>query len=542
MPATYSIQVGTIIEAFRKPDIFTVLQDLPDNTQKLITPRDVRDAFLSTWANSSFKLTNAGTSTNEYIGVDSGDPNNRDIKNRILIGKRSFGNLDIMNNTLLNSSNADIFIYNTKLDSIDQSSTKIAFLAGTSSTLNIDAPYIESVATASVINMGIINPSFGGSINIASLSGRVAINGIIFPTIANTVANAANGRVLKYSGTYPNGTLTWADPILTLTNIGSPNSPTNLYGSPSVYVNGYPLEFIDDNLVPQQVGGIPQGFSFSANSFFNGSFSQNWPIVEVLRDVLYPQIDPVLELSVFNLATGTKYAEKGVTSTFSVDYNITTYARESSEDIRDIIISAPGQSYPNFILIDNITGLPFSANPGSVTSSTVLYATASTSTLPIPIQLGVAPQSTSTLITLFDLQNGYPFAYSTTQSDIEFISPVFCGFNPTLVTDPSSLQTVSATLNKIIEPYPGASGSITSAVTGTGYLYFIFPNSFGGGSGEPQTIKDPNGYIIHDSSNLPLSAFTQSSYSHPNYSEPYDIWRTILPVSYGGLGEFEFIF
>jgi hypothetical protein len=274
MPATYSIQVGTIIEAFRKPDIFTVLQDLPDNTQKLITPRDVRDAFLSTWANSSFKITNAGTSTNEYIGVDSGDPNNRDIKNRILIGKRSFGNLDIMNNTLLNSSNADIFIYNTKSDLLDQSSTKIAFLAGTNSTLNLSAPYIESIATASTIDMYVINP--GGEINITSLNGRVAINGIVFPTIANTIANASNGRVLKYSGTYPNGTLIWADPILTLVDIGSPNSPTNLYGSPSVYVNGYSLEFIDDNLVPLQVGGIPQGFSFSADSFFNGSFSQNW--------------------------------------------------------------------------------------------------------------------------------------------------------------------------------------------------------------------------------------------------------------------------
>jgi len=541
MPATYSIQVGTIIESFRKPDIFSVLQDLPNNTQKLITPRDVRDAFLSTWANSAFKLTNAGTSTNEYIGVDSGNPDNRDIKNRILIGKRSFGNLDIMNNTLLNSSNADIFIYNTKPDSVDQSSTKIAILAGTSSTLNINAPYIESFATSSVINLNVINPSsFGGAINIASLNGRVAINGIIFPTIANTVANASNGRVLKYSGTYPNGVLAWADPVLTLTDIGSPTSPTNLYGSPSVYVNGYPLEFIDDNLVPQQVGGIPQGFSFSENSFITGpSSSQNWPIVEVLKRVLYPQIDPVLELSVFNLATGTKYAERLTTSTFSITYNITTYARENSEDIRDIIISAPGQSYPNYILIDTITGLPFSANPGSVTSSTVLYATASTSTLPIPIQLGV---SIDNFTNFAILQAGYPFTYSTTQSDIEFISPVFCGFNPTIITSTSSLQTVSTTLTKIIEPYPGTSSSIKSAVTGTGYLYFIFPNSFGAGSGEPQIIRDPNGYIIHDSGDLLLSAFTQSSYNHPTYSEPYDVWRTILPVAYTGSGEFEFIF
>ena len=41
MPTTYSINVGTVIEATRKTDIFKVLQDLPDNTQKLISPRDV---------------------------------------------------------------------------------------------------------------------------------------------------------------------------------------------------------------------------------------------------------------------------------------------------------------------------------------------------------------------------------------------------------------------------------------------------------------------------------------------------------------------
>jgi hypothetical protein len=546
MPATYSIQVGTIIEAFRKPDIFSVLQDLPDNTQKLITPRDVRDAFLSTWANSSFKLTNAGTSTNEYIGIDSSNPENRDIKNRILIGKRSFGNLDIMNNTLLNNSNADIFIYNTKPDSSDQSSTKVAFLAGTNSTLNINAPYIESIATASVINMEIINPSpFGGAVNIASTAGRVAINGIIFPTIADTVANASNGRVLKYSGTYPNGSLTWADPILTLTDIGSPNSPTNLFGSPSVYVNGYPLEFIDDNLVPQQIGGIPQGFSFSENSFITGSGSQNWPIVEVLREILYPQIDPVLELSVFNTATGTKYAERGVTSTFSISYNITTYARDNSEDIRDIIISASGQSYPNYTLIDTISGLPFSANPGSATSSNLIFVTSSNTN--ITIQLGLALQSTSILITnLFDLQSGYPANYSSvTQSVIEFITPVFCGFSSTLITDSTTLQTVSNNLDKIFEPYPGVSGSIVHGTNGTGYLYFLFPNSFGAGLGEPQLIKDPNGFVIYDSS-LPsiYSTFTSSvsTISHPVYSEPYEVWRTILTTSYTGTGEFEFIF
>jgi hypothetical protein len=127
MPATYSINVGTIIESVRKQNVFSVVQELPDNTQKLISPRDVRDAFLSAWANSAFKITTPGILTsNEYIGIDSGNPDDRDIKKKILLGKRSFGNLDILDNTLLSTLGSDIYFFNTKDDSATQSSTKIS--------------------------------------------------------------------------------------------------------------------------------------------------------------------------------------------------------------------------------------------------------------------------------------------------------------------------------------------------------------------------------------------------------------------------------
>jgi len=97
MPATYSINVGQTTEAYRKQDINSVLADIPNNTQKLISPKDVRDAFLSSWANSSFKQT-IGVASIEYVGLDSGDPSNRDIKQKIFIGKRNYAGTDIMNN------------------------------------------------------------------------------------------------------------------------------------------------------------------------------------------------------------------------------------------------------------------------------------------------------------------------------------------------------------------------------------------------------------------------------------------------------------
>ena len=114
MPATYSISVGGPTEALRKQDITSVLLDLPDNTQKLISPKDVRDAFLTSWANSAFKQT-IGQAGIEYLGIDSGNPDSRDIKQKIFLGKRNFTGSDIMNNTLLSYTNpTDIYFFNTK--------------------------------------------------------------------------------------------------------------------------------------------------------------------------------------------------------------------------------------------------------------------------------------------------------------------------------------------------------------------------------------------------------------------------------------------
>jgi hypothetical protein len=71
---------------------------------------------------------------------------------------------------------------------------------------------------------------------------------LFFPTISETSASASNGKILRYFGTYPNGSLKWDDTNITLASIGSPTSQTDIYGSP-INVNGYPLEFSEDSLV-----------------------------------------------------------------------------------------------------------------------------------------------------------------------------------------------------------------------------------------------------------------------------------------------------
>jgi hypothetical protein len=529
MPATYSINVGQIIEATRKPDIFTVLQELPDNTQKLISPRDVRDAFLSSWANSAFKITNPGVTSDEYIGIDSGNPDDRDVKNKILIGKRSYGNLDIMNNTLLNNSNADIFLYNTKSDASDQSSTKIALLAGTSSALHIYAPYIEAYATASVIDLNIQNPSlYGGAINIYSQTGRVAISGIAFPTVAETTASASNGKILRYSGTYPNGVLKWDDATLTLTDIGTLLTPTNIYGS-NVYINGYSMEFVEDDLVPQTIGGVTAGSSFGTGSF-NG---QDWPLSEVIRKILYPYIEPVLDLSISSLSTGTIYADRGTTTSFVFTYSITTYAREDSEDISDFLIKETSQTFPNFVYF----GASFSEVPSTSTSSSFTYVTYSSTESTLDFNLAV---SNVVGATGFSYPTGYSFSAT---ASINFINPIFYGFSNTVISNSSTLETVSLLLDKLIKPYPGASQSYNADYSGSGYLYFIYPAAY---STDLSLIKDANGFVIHDDTNWLYSAFTSSSVPFPMSSQyslsNYMVYRTIATCSYTGAGEFEFIF
>ena len=556
MPVTYSINVGTITESFRKPDIFSVVQDLPDNTQKLISPRDVRDAFLSTWANSAFKVTTPNVDSNlEYIGIDSGNPDDRDIKQRILLGKRGFGNQDVMSNSLLLNNDADIFIYNTKSDLVDQSSTKVAFLSGTNSTLHIYAPYIESYATGSNVDLNIINPSLvGGAINLFSSTGRVAINGIVFPTAAETGVSASNGRILRYSGTYPNGYLRWDDATLTLTSIGTPGITTSLYGSP-VTINGYSLEFVDDSLVPVTLGGVTQGSSFSSDSFSNsvtGTYS-DWPLVEVIRKILYPYIEPVLELSIYDAITGATYAEVGTTPSIGVTFSVTTYARDNNEYIFQHLIKEYQEPGTNSLYFSSLT---FSDLPGSVTYSSFTYSRYGASISTVDIQLAVSnnPVFTSTASFGANSDTGGGFSYSV-KKPFSYISPFVLTFESftfsgTYSSDGARDIVTSLNAEKIIEPYYGGSQSFYSAINGAGYLYFAYPSSYGYLS----YIKDPNGFVIHDAATPIYSAFTYSVASSStimqtstptapyNYYGSYIIYRTIATCSNVLTEPFEFIF
>jgi len=547
--ATFSVNNGQPIEASKKENIFSVLLDLPDNTKKLISPKDIRDAFFTTWASNPFKVTTANLSPTEYIGIDSSNPANRDIKKTIFLGKRAYGNLDIMSDNLLSSGDTDIFFYNTKLDSADQSSTKISILSGTDSALWPYAPYIQSYTTASKTDLNLVNPSpLGGAINITSLTGRVAINGVVFPTLSETINSASNGKVLRYYGTFPNGYLQWDEPTITLTNVGSPLYPTNIYGDP-INVNGYPIEFVEDDLVPAQIGGIPQGFSFSADSFSNSvtGFYTDWPLVEVIRKLIYPRVEPVLSLSINNPQTGNTYAEVGTTASFVLTAGITLYARNEDEYISDFVIT--GTTYSVSSPTRNPLGFSFSGEPGATLSLTASAATFSSSIGEIDYNFRVS----DTWISGFGgvvATPGYetgPYFLNGLTASVSFIAPflTYVGYldNSSLLNSATNLWT-SATTSRLIINHPGASNSIKQNIKGTGYLYFGYPSIYNTNFGTISQIKDPNGFIIHDIQSITYSAFTYSysvSSSGTTYTN-YTILRTNYFFNYTGNGEFEFIF
>jgi hypothetical protein len=162
--STYSIGQPPV-DAVKLQDFQAVLNLLPDNTQKLIAPKDVRDSLFTTWENIAFKPTKVASSSVEYIGIDQDD-----LKEKIFIGKRQVEGLDIMNPSLL-GSDVDVFFYNTKSEPQGSYDTKIAIIAGTGGFSF--APYLQSAVVTSdlgnYLNLEIINPSY--VVDGSSLSG-----------------------------------------------------------------------------------------------------------------------------------------------------------------------------------------------------------------------------------------------------------------------------------------------------------------------------------------------------------------------------------
>ena len=248
-------------------DIDSVLSNLPNNSNNLINPKDIRDAIYTNYVSNIFKETNI--SGIKYIGLDN-DKAAILVKEPFYFGKRQLNGNDIMNSTLL-TNGTDIFFFNNNSDSSTQSTT-LTILAGSSSLLYNNAPYIQSYPYINTIDLNIINNN--GNINIiSSSSSYVSINNINFPNITASVGNSLVIGSVSNNNYY----LTWKDTTSSVVYTNSTPMPSNFQGytTGKTFSNTLITDIITNILYPYTTPTIILSASYSYYNYNNGSYYLN---------------------------------------------------------------------------------------------------------------------------------------------------------------------------------------------------------------------------------------------------------------------------
>ena len=362
----FSLNIGTTTEATNYPlhaSFSFLLNRMQDNESKLISPQVLRDVSLSLQSSVIFKETVASGSTTAYIGIDTLNPYDKDVELPIVIGKRSYSGTysyssshDLMTSGLL-TSDVDIFLYNTRIDTVSNASTKVMILSGTNFGTFNSSPYFQSQVVSGVylgvtnsLSLDFINPYLNGDVNIGSSFSTISINTITFPGITESSASASNNRTLMYE----NGKLAWSDIVYPpVSYIGATGTITNIYGGP-VNINGYPIELTDTRKIPITFGDVVSGSTFN-----------NDAVSDVIKRMLYPYLAPLCSISILP-PYSSGYVEVGTYPTPTIQYTITkrslpTLMTSLTNMIPSIYpaITTPGQnvvtSTSNGVVISPIT-------------------------------------------------------------------------------------------------------------------------------------------------------------------------------------------
>ena len=474
---TFSLNIGLITEANSSPlhiqnNFDDILLLLKDNDTKLIDPKDLRDAILSIHSSIPFKQTSTQSiyvtnNNRSYIGLDAVDPSDRDIKRKIFIGKRANsgtfsynGSYDIMNSTLL-SNDVDIFLYNTKLDTLDNTITRVSILSGKNNGLYSIAPFIQSqIVSGATESLSIDFVTKVGQVNVTNgysyAAGTFSINALPWPSISYSNTSASDSTTLFWRGTTSSGYLSWEQLTLpSMDTIGTSSESLSIFGTP-VNVNGYSLELDDSRYMPISLGGIPMGTTFN-----------DVPIVDVLRRILYPYLGPLCSITI-----DSNYSEVGV----PVDPILTYTIRKRTEPTLPI----------NLIQM----------NPGSLLPITTPVHTTITGTA-----LGIIPNSLTSTEVIFSVVVSDGIRTATASTFIKGIYPYFYGIVSSTITPQSLLNNLTKKVEYL--------GEKIVSVSGAGDFYFMFDSDYPdlaqvindvgtdvtGFFGTPtiQTRMDPNG-------------------------------------------------
>lgn len=455
---TYSINVGLKTESSSYPlhiksNFDDILFKFLDNESKLINPIDIRNALLSLWTSVPFK------ETNNFIGLDDTlDITNPTTTKTIFLGKRSFSTTntylpsdDIMNSTLL-GSDTDIFLFNTKSDTLSNTVTKVSILAGNDFNKHVISPFIQSSLVEDVtqsLSIDFVSIIGDTTINSERFNSKLLINKIHLPKIEESYSNASDSKTLVWRGT---SSLSWEQLSLPQTDtIGTQSAELNIYGEP-VNINGYSLELSDDRYMPISVGGIPMGSSFN-----------NYPIVEVLRRIIYPYLAPQCSISVLN-----NFFEIGTAPDIVVNYSVTK--RTKNTQSANLINIIPSSLYP---IIDtnhktiNGSGIGIIPNGGIIDEDV--------NTFTINVSDGVDTSSDSTFI--------------------KGILPYYYGITSDIINSTGLLN-----LQKLVEE----KSDKEVYLQGNSNVYFIYDNNYP----ELTQIIDENENDITNQFTLSIKTFT----------------------------------
>ena len=413
---TFSINNGTDTESSYK-EFDDILNELFDNDSKLITPRSIRDAVFSTYVEPALKPTGS------YIGIDTLNPLDRDIKSKQFYGKRSYLSNDTMSDSLL-SSDSDIFFYNTKSDSdISNVSTKISFLSGTDTSLFDNSPYIK-VSTLS----GTESQSYG-FVNLSDINfngTNVNLNGITFSSTVFPNPVPTNNDLMFWL----NDSIVFKEIELTEPSyIGATGSTLSLV-SGNVSLNNYSLDFTDLTPLPK-------------------TWNDNLPIASInvgeslntmLYKLIYEYLPPLVSLELLP-PYDSGYIELGMNVLIPIKYTIVKRTKKVV--------------YFNLVnLISSSQFCPIDQG-GFVTQTGIVNGV-------------LTSGSTTNDFTLIVIDE-HPTTVSDTVSLIEIL-PYFHGFS-----DKPMGNGILYDLSKIIEPKTNKSLNIY----GSGDYYFIYDSQYG---------------------------------------------------------------
>lgn len=480
---TYSINIGTSTESisYNLADQFQfndILEGLKDNNSGKINPIDIRNSVLSLWSNSAFKETTNGDE--KYIGIDTLNPNNSDLKYKLLIGKRSFNKNDIFTEDM-NLSDSDIFFYETKEDFNFNGENKISILSGSDPSLFNKSPYLSSqyLLDLNSITFNIVNTD--GDILIKSnINENISINGVELPSLSDNINEISlNNKVLKYDDVQEK--LIWHQINYQVSDIDVSNQTLNLDGQ--LLVNGYALDFTDNRKVPVNISDVSQGESFSSYS-----------ITELLKRLVYKYQGPTGRLNILP-PFDEGFIEVGTTPNIDISFTID---KKTNPTLTTVLQNMVPNTQP------------------PITSSTfkTISGTASAIISPSPAVPGT---QTFTIITTDGIET------NSSSVSLEVIYPIFYGIGI------NNSLTYSG-MNFLIKLLKDKSDKELEFL-GNGNIFFLYPVEYGNLS----EILDQNGNnIISDFSitnfafSSPTGNFASKLYYIYESNTNYNISNTTL--------------